>query len=869
MPKGPKGDTGLSAYEFWKEKVADGTVNWPKDQTEVADFFKYLKGKDGKDGQDGQSAFEQWKEMIADGSVDNPHDPDKKWSPENNTIQDFWRFLTGASGEDGQTPHVGDNGNWFIGNEDTGIGARGRDGQNGADGKDGKDGRDAVPPTVTIGDNGNWFVDGVDTGRKAVGQDGADGKDGVSPTVTIGDNGNWFIDGVDTGKNAVGQDGVNGKDGVSPTVTIGDNGNWFIDGVDTGKKAVGQDGTNGKDGVSPTVTIGNNGNWFIDGVDTGKKAVGQDGVNGKDGVSPTVTIGDNGNWFIDGVDTGKKAVGQDGVNGKDGVSPTVTIGGNGNWFVNGTDTGKKAVGQDGKSPEVAIGENGHWYINGKDTGKSAFGKDGKNGTNGTNGTNGKSAYELWKEYISSGEVDNPHNPDQKWPADRNKQTDFWDFLTGKSSVIEVEIGKYNVIPEYWNSLLKEYVIPSDGSVLFTVYDKAGKKVAAGVNVSGLPGVSSTETFTTDAEGQFKVTWDKLPDMKELSDRRGSVTVTVDGAQETSARNTLVPNRINVRASVSGAYLSAYTSEINSLEYLYISYKIERQVDGEWGSYPSAITTPYSSMKSSKINDINQPVNEENIDKSKLKRYSGGDTYLYIIRPMVFTATEKANIAKNDTISRLKQYEWDGKENYVGLYFGDGEGNSNDYGQTIYLQDKIHVPELYPAPGFKENSVFVEIKEGVTTLWGEIDTDKLPDFYKTYSYPTGQDRLQKEEGTNIWKHPEGNLSASALADNRAVFIQMRTFINGTGGTVHTGTLELSKGGRRFCLTSAYPNNWIGVDVRSRQKSGSQIVFYNTNEYRGRYAYYLTKEGDQYYLVDFADRSQKTPLAVKNCPADWMD
>ena len=44
MPKGPKGDTGLSAYEFWKEKVADGTVDWPKDQTEVADFFKYLKG---------------------------------------------------------------------------------------------------------------------------------------------------------------------------------------------------------------------------------------------------------------------------------------------------------------------------------------------------------------------------------------------------------------------------------------------------------------------------------------------------------------------------------------------------------------------------------------------------------------------------------------------------------------------------------------------------------------------------------------------------------------------------------------------------------------------------------------------------------
>ena len=101
MPKGPKGDTGLSAYEFWKEKVADGTVNWPKDQTEVADFFKFLKGKDGKDGKDGQSAFEQWKDMIASGSVDDPHNPGEKWPSENNTVQDFWRFLTGASGEDG------------------------------------------------------------------------------------------------------------------------------------------------------------------------------------------------------------------------------------------------------------------------------------------------------------------------------------------------------------------------------------------------------------------------------------------------------------------------------------------------------------------------------------------------------------------------------------------------------------------------------------------------------------------------------------------------------------------------------------------------------------------------------------------------
>lgn len=507
------------------------------------------------------------------------------------------------------------------------------------------------------------------------------------------------------------------------------------------------------------------------------------------------------------------------------------------------------------------------------TGKPAFGKDGKDGRDGkdgANGANGKSAYELWKEYISSGDVDNPHNPDQKWPADRNKQTDFWDFLTGNSSVIEIEVGKYNVIPEYWNSSLKEYVVPSDGSVLFTVYDKTGKKVTAGVKVSDLPGVSSTDAFITNEEGQFKVTWDKLPDNKGLSERKGSVTVTVDGTQETSAGNTLVPNRINVRAIITSAYLSYYsTALIDAYRSLYVTYSFERQVDGEWDKYPTSITTPYNNMKSARIKDINLPVNEGNLDKDQLVRYAGGNSYLYIIRPLVLTGTEKANVAKNDTVGKLAKYEWDQTDNYAAFYFGDGTGSYNDYGQTIYLQDKIHVPEVYPAPSFKENSVFIEIKQGITTMWGEIDTDNLLDFYKTYAYPTGQNKFIKEEGTNVWKHPEGKLSASELNANRAVFIEMRTFINGTGGTVHTGTKPLSKGGKRFKLTSSYPNNWIGLDIRTRSESTNKITYSLSYEYRGRYAYYLLKEEDKYYLVDFADWSKRMPLPIKDCPVDWMN
>lgn len=39
MPKGPKGDRGMSAYEFWKENVENGVISWPKQETEITDFL--------------------------------------------------------------------------------------------------------------------------------------------------------------------------------------------------------------------------------------------------------------------------------------------------------------------------------------------------------------------------------------------------------------------------------------------------------------------------------------------------------------------------------------------------------------------------------------------------------------------------------------------------------------------------------------------------------------------------------------------------------------------------------------------------------------------------------------------------------------
>ena len=91
----------------------------------------------------------------------------------------------GASGKDGNTPFIGENGNWWIGGTDTGVkaaGEKGEKGDTGEKGETGAFGKDGNTPF--IGENGNWWIGGTDTGVKAAGEKGekgdtgANGKDG-------------------------------------------------------------------------------------------------------------------------------------------------------------------------------------------------------------------------------------------------------------------------------------------------------------------------------------------------------------------------------------------------------------------------------------------------------------------------------------------------------------------------------------------------------------------------------------------------------------------------------------------------------------------------------------------------------------------
>lgn len=115
----------------------------------------------------------------------------------------------GAPGKDGITPTIGPNGNWYLGEEDTGKPSRGAPGTTGAAGHS---------PVVTATKSGKTTTISVDGADIATVEDGVDGKpgaagsDGITPH--IGDNGNWYLGDTDTGKPSRGADGTPGKDGA-------------------------------------------------------------------------------------------------------------------------------------------------------------------------------------------------------------------------------------------------------------------------------------------------------------------------------------------------------------------------------------------------------------------------------------------------------------------------------------------------------------------------------------------------------------------------------------------------------------------------------------------------------------------------------
>ncbi len=323
-------------------------------------------------------------------------------------------------------PHIGENGNWWVGNEDTGVKANGEDGKS---------------PIFKIEDDGHLYVsyDGEsweDLGKVV----GEDGKDAITPEFKIEDGILYITYDVDKAdeekvwvplgsvKGDKGDQGLPGAAGLGvDKVEINAEGHLIITYTDGNTKdlglVVGKDGKDGvgianaeiKDGeLVITYTNGTTANLG--------KVVGDKGETGATGIGVAeVKINENGELVItytngDSITLGKVVgdkgdKGDQGEPGQDGLGvDKVEINAEGKlviFYTNGTSvTLDKVVGENGKDgvdgedgaagvgvAEVKINENGELvitYTNGTyaNLGK-VVGKDGENGSNGSNGSDGK------------------------------------------------------------------------------------------------------------------------------------------------------------------------------------------------------------------------------------------------------------------------------------------------------------------------------------------------------------------------------------------------------------------------------------------------------------------------------------------------
>lgn len=162
----------------------------------------------------------EWQNLVAIADIEGPAgqngtDGANGKTPEFRVSENIlqWRYvgdeiwlnlydLTALKGADGRDGVDGKDGADGINGKDGAAGKDGTNGQNGSDGKDGK--------TPFIGENGNWWIGEIDTGVKAAGIDGTDGVDGDK-----GEKGDPGEKGDKGGKGDKGDKGDPGQNGGS------------------------------------------------------------------------------------------------------------------------------------------------------------------------------------------------------------------------------------------------------------------------------------------------------------------------------------------------------------------------------------------------------------------------------------------------------------------------------------------------------------------------------------------------------------------------------------------------------------------------------------------------------------------------------
>ena len=140
--EGPKGDPGKDGHSPVVTATKSGeTTTISVDGAAIATVEDGADGAPGKDGPTGAAGKDGHSPVVTATkagktttiSVDGAAIA---------TVEDGADGKPGAAGADGITPHIGDNGNWYLGSTDTGNPSRGA---TGAPGKDGAKGDPGTP----------------------------------------------------------------------------------------------------------------------------------------------------------------------------------------------------------------------------------------------------------------------------------------------------------------------------------------------------------------------------------------------------------------------------------------------------------------------------------------------------------------------------------------------------------------------------------------------------------------------------------------------------------------------------------------------------------------------------------------------------
>lgn len=347
----------------------------------------------------------------------------------------------GDPGTDGVTPHIDEtSGNWFIGEEDTGVHAQGPVGPQGVQGIQGKQGIQGVQGEKgekgDPGEKGDIGPTGPQGAPGVQGEKGEPGEDGITPHID-NTSGNWYLGTTDTGVHAqgpkgdIGPQGPQGKQGEPGNgftllawpegglPSSGEPGQAYLDpngdcwayvgtGGDTADglwKNVGKiRGPQGEQGDSPHIDLAS-GHWFVGETDTGVSAqgpkgdTGLQGPQGKQGIQgiqgPTGPQGDPGEKGDTGPTgpEGKQGPtgpqGDPGPKGDDGITPHIDTT-TGHWFIGDTDTGVEAQGPRGVQGAPGVqGEKGDPGIQGPIGPQGEPGPQGDPGVAGPQGASGK------------------------------------------------------------------------------------------------------------------------------------------------------------------------------------------------------------------------------------------------------------------------------------------------------------------------------------------------------------------------------------------------------------------------------------------------------------------------------------------------